>query len=912
MVSTPMVIYYLSILSILNSSPFSLIFDSVYVRYRLETESSATQIYTPYSTPSDGDLMMSGTKSFTVNVGDEGGGLEQGMNVNFTGKISGARIEGNFSDQGVPAETKGITEIDKMKFGVYAQRFGAELGDLDIQYPFGVVRSMGGGLVSFKDDPHQARAVYGQSKGRFTTISFNGVEGKQGPYFLSRAGQIIPESEKIFLNGAQLVRGDDYYIDYEMASLTFTTKHLITNRSRIEADFQYGDYDYPLILNSVDGYFAPGRVNLGLFIFREYNDKNAPLFFDLTPAEKFNLQQIGDDSTRAFRSGADSTAGDYIKVDDHFLYVGGDSGDYKVTFSYVGPGQGDYRYDRSIHAYRYMGTGLGEYLPRIYIPLPKKSEFAGVQLGYREMVDLKYYRSRHDRNLFSSEDDNDNTGQGFDGEFNLKKKIYYLKVNQMVLGPNLFIPGRKYEVDHCYRYNLSQDEVRTKSEFAAGLQPMNFLRLNSEYGLINNEYKRIASALNFYALDLGFEFLNLLHRYQIGLDTSTKWLNINCRFLEERYDWREDYMWTSTNQFVLKFLSPLIFNLGYTYEDDTTGISRTKQGGFSISDIFEANLGIRNFINDRYIFASSRVHIVTRYFTTNGFFERTNSLIQKLDEVFRKVEPGRGNYVQDPVTREFIPKPRGDYIREFIRLEEFERVDAYRYSIDFYSMPFEVLEIRTAVDGSDEKLYRERNISPILTLQPGADFTFNLFGQNRRVADERYYGATETKNDQVGFEPSYRGLGGHFEYLRDIQLQDRHTIELKKGWKNWLLQNFRLKLDWWLKGGYNYMVVEMPYYYPELGYFHLYEPNCGAGVAYPLQNSGRIDLGAEFLYRFADIARLPFSIAIESPPGLTQNYNLNGSYNLNDWTVIFARYYAEKRPGEKITYNLRAELKIRF
>jgi len=66
----------------------------------------------------------------------------------------------------------------------------------------------------------------------------------QGPYRLNginneRAIRIIAGSEKIYLDGVQLKRGEnnDYIIDYSNAEITFTPRRIITSVSRISVDF---------------------------------------------------------------------------------------------------------------------------------------------------------------------------------------------------------------------------------------------------------------------------------------------------------------------------------------------------------------------------------------------------------------------------------------------------------------------------------------------------------------------------------------------------------------------------------------------------------------------------------------------------------------------------------------------------
>ncbi len=902
---------YLSIILVLSSLPASSLFDSVYCRYRAVAESSRFEQVAADTTVDEGDIMMSGTKSFAVDFKQGTGTFEQGLLVNFTGRLARARVEGNFSDQGIPSETRGITEVDKMRLGFYTDNFGAEIGDLDVVYPFGLTRGVAGGSAFLEVDRQRVRGLYGQSKGRFSSASLAGVEGKQGPYLLIREGQIVVESEKLYLNGSLMKRGDDYYIDYETGAVTFATRNLVTNRSRIEADFQYSRYAYPLLTNSIDGIYYAGPVKTGLFMLREYNDPSEPQFFTLTPEEKQNLRIIGDDSTRAFRSGVDSIPGDYRKIDDHFVYVGGDSGNYKVTFANAGAGNGSYTYDRAIHAFRYVGQGLGSYEPRLPIPLPKKTELYAAEAGFGDAARVEYYVSRNDRNLYSGRDDQDNSGQGGEVKLRLDRKQYFLNASQLLLDDNFVFPGRKYDIDYQYHYNINE-EIRRKTEIGAGVSPLDYLRLVGGYGLVNSSFRRITGGVNFFSAGFGLEMLNTMQRYQVVVDTTVKWFGFKIEYAREVYDWRTDRAWDSDNRITIRPVKILALRGGYRYEHDTMGIGRTRQAGLSIGEALEVDAGLRNFARDEYFFANARTRLVTAYLSLGGAFEKTNTAIQELDEVFRKVTPGQGNYVYDPVQDEYLPKRGGDYVREVVRLDEFKKISAYRYSLDAMLTPTEALELAARIDGVDEELFVEQNIAPTLTVQAGDMLSFDLAASRSNSLDRRYLGASERNAQSLAFEPRYRGLKGHTEAWSEQLSENDITEERRSGYRNWLIQDLRLKLDWWVKAGYNHEAIEMDYYYPGLGRFLLYEPHTGIGAGCAVGKVGRIDAGTEFLFRRASIDSLPFSVEVGSPLGFNQDYSLTGSYNLNSYTVVYARYHGEKRPDEKVAHDFRAELKLRF
>jgi hypothetical protein len=74
----------------------------------------------------------------------------------------------------------------------------------------------------------------------------------QGPYRLTgrnneRAIIIVPGSERVYIDGIEMVRGEtnDYTIEYGNGEVFFTAQRLITSASRIVVDFEYSDRQYP-------------------------------------------------------------------------------------------------------------------------------------------------------------------------------------------------------------------------------------------------------------------------------------------------------------------------------------------------------------------------------------------------------------------------------------------------------------------------------------------------------------------------------------------------------------------------------------------------------------------------------------------------------------------------------------------
>jgi hypothetical protein len=283
----------------------------------------------------------------------------------------------------------------------------------------------------------------GVAKGKFASTDVVPIENVQGPYRLNGPNGeqfiiVLANSEKVYLDGRLQTRGfdADYTIDYNLAEVTFTPRHLITRNSRIKIDFEYSDLNYARSLVAASHYQQLGRLSVhGNFYQEADNPDNAPNL-NLNDTLRSQLRRAGNVAV-ATGTGGDSVAYDRRIVQYHrelrvvggqrvpvFTYVGADSpidsvrGSYTVRFTDVGQGNGDYvrsTEPRFLAAngtvYEYMGSNLGRYRPVRLIPTPllKQLVTAGVsyQLDSSTTVFADVARSRLDRNRFSAETDQD-------------------------------------------------------------------------------------------------------------------------------------------------------------------------------------------------------------------------------------------------------------------------------------------------------------------------------------------------------------------------------------------------------------------------------------------------------------------------------------------------------------------------
>ncbi|NNF05544.1 MAG: hypothetical protein HKN21_02170, partial [Candidatus Eisenbacteria bacterium] len=283
---------------------------------------------------------------------------------------------------------------------------------------------------------HQ-NATLAATKGEFASVSFFGVDGRQGPYRLEdRAGAdgviVVAGSEKVFLDNELLLRGEeeDYVIDYSTGEITFTSRHLLTANSQITVDYEFSTARYRRGLMFGGGENIPvGPLgSLRAAFFRESDDSDNPLGGDLTAEEREQLAALGDSAlsvsggTRYVGPGL----GDYLLLADPetggdiFVFVDG-SGDYQVFFVEVGESRGTYEVDPDLSSetrtvYVFVGEGRGTHVVRRDLPPPQARTVANLRwekMGEAGEIFLEGAVSDEDRNTLSDFDDGDNGGDAF-------------------------------------------------------------------------------------------------------------------------------------------------------------------------------------------------------------------------------------------------------------------------------------------------------------------------------------------------------------------------------------------------------------------------------------------------------------------------------------------------------------------
>ncbi|MEN8207868.1 MAG: hypothetical protein ABFR50_01315, partial [Candidatus Fermentibacteria bacterium] len=368
-------------------------------------------------------LYISGSKRIGFSVG-EGGGLDQGTRISIEGMAApGITVSGSITDRNLTAghsSSELISQLDRIFFIVDGSSWQARLGDMDWisgngeTGPLSWRREVSG--VDAEADISEfisTGAGYGTSGDERQRSVFNTEEGIQGPYDVSGGWEIVPGSEKVWLDGQLLQRGatEDYQMEYASGLLTFTAGRLIRNAQRVEITFfQRGD-GFRKDFATAFAVYSRSGLAIELKGFYSQDDREAPLGFVLTEEAEAVLSEAGEDPAEAWIDGASSVGqgnGSYtLDSLGHYVYLGPGQGDWNVIFGRPPSGNGDYIFDSSLGGYLWAGTGVGTHLPRQYIQIPKGYSTGGFSADYGSgsiEMELEAVFSGRTGNLYNPEE----------------------------------------------------------------------------------------------------------------------------------------------------------------------------------------------------------------------------------------------------------------------------------------------------------------------------------------------------------------------------------------------------------------------------------------------------------------------------------------------------------------------------
>jgi hypothetical protein len=517
--------------------PFLL--DSVYLLREVEFGSTAQRPPTlapPVADRTDnlfnptGDLVFGGVKSISLSFGsNKSTALDQTLRATVEGNLtSSIKVRALLSDNNLPIQPEGNTEeleyLDKVLVELSGPNGKATLVDFSFSNDYSNYTEFRRELkgVSGEVSGHDSKvgAAAGSSKGVFRSISFRGTEQLQGPYELLSPGRvngevIIAGTERVYFDGDELQRGQnrDYTIDYDVGTITFTPRRLVTADTEIAIDFEVTQEQYSRTSTFAIGETSrlPAQFKLQTLLAREHDDSDRPKALSIEDPDRLILADAGDDEELAIAVGITFVGagnGDYDLVPGNPVagipdsYTFNDSmGEYHVLFVEVGAGNGDYVLDgisaKGVPFYQFEGVGQGNYVIGKKLPLPQSHSVMTTRLSRsgRFDADLQFNVSDFDRNTLSDKDDGDNIGDA--GEVRLGFKELPVGIGKIDIRGSVstiednFRSLEKTRRWYFYRdWNLEQDALVGREilqQLTSTFRRFESVRLDYDFGFIKRD-----------------------------------------------------------------------------------------------------------------------------------------------------------------------------------------------------------------------------------------------------------------------------------------------------------------------------------------------------------------------------------------------------------------------------------------
>ena len=481
-------------------------------------KTTITQVYqakNPDNFFEDDQLDKNGSISRGFVIGNQRDlGTISNFNLQLSGKLNEeVSILAAVSDNNMPIQPEGNTqqlqEFDKVNILFYTKKSGIELGDIGLSKPSGYflnLKKQTRGLRAYADFNTQNKnkpAIHsefstGLAKGKYNRQLFNGIEGNQGPYKLLVNNFesfiiILSGSEKIYLNGKLLTRGEqfDYVIDYNTSEITFTANQPITKDSRIVTEYEYSQQYYPRIQFLQTNHLQTRKANFWFNTFFEKDNKNDPLSESYNDDTKLFLSMLGDSVDNAFAPNIRNVGFSADKIlyrlkdsivgvelfDSIYVYsTDAEQAIYQLGFSYVGEQLGNYKPITSTangKVFEWVapvnGIRQGSYEPVSLFVTPKRLMMTNLggefQFGSQSKAGFEFALSNFDANTYSSLDKSNDIGYAMKMHWKqglLKSDTslvnMYLFADMQLVNQNFHPVENYYETEFERNWNLTEQK----------------------------------------------------------------------------------------------------------------------------------------------------------------------------------------------------------------------------------------------------------------------------------------------------------------------------------------------------------------------------------------------------------------------------------------------------------------------
>lgn len=217
---------------------------------------------------SHAEIETHGYKTMQVTVGDGGTQVDQELRLSIQGSLADSvYIDALLSDVDRKAgdqTTATLQEVDQIYFRVESPHAMLHLGDLTWDDNSMALTSFGrstlGAMAALRWNGSEVSGAWGTDEVTRYSRSFMGVQGQREGYHFDEAGgyiSVVPNSERVWLNGVELVRNRDYEVNYAGGLLNFKKSIIPGTDDEIRVE-----YDAYLDDNIWTMYAARGSLRL--------------------------------------------------------------------------------------------------------------------------------------------------------------------------------------------------------------------------------------------------------------------------------------------------------------------------------------------------------------------------------------------------------------------------------------------------------------------------------------------------------------------------------------------------------------------------------------------------------------------------------------------------------------------------
>ena len=512
--------------------------------------------------PFDG-LNTSGSITRGVTIGNnQNSTLNSNLDLQITGKLSNkVSLRAAIQDSNIPLQNGGysqrLDEFDQIFIELFSTNWSVRAGDLFLENRKsnylnfnkkvqGVAAKVNFGSPQSKTELFASAALV---RGQYAKATFIGQEGNQGPYKLTgKNGElfvlIISGSESVFVNGILLKRGEnsDYSIDYNAGELKFNSIYPISSEMRIVIEYQYSERSYTRFVTYAGANFEAKKWSIAGNLYSESDLQNQPLQQNLSESQVAILQNAGNNNDlmtapsavlesysankilykKAVNSGTDIFQ--YSNVETDVLYA--------VKFTFIGNNLGNYKLISSNaigKIYEYVapisGIKQGSFEPITRLIPPTKIQIAtvlgAINPSEKTAVNFEIGVSNNDLNLFSTIDDQNNTGIA--AKINSKQRLYSGKFNADGFANFQFIQNNFRTIERLFAIEFNRD---WNLSLPVGNQSLLISGVNFDFKTTGN------AKYQFEKLDFSQNFSGSRHLMSVVFKQKKLYLQSNSSYLK--------------------------------------------------------------------------------------------------------------------------------------------------------------------------------------------------------------------------------------------------------------------------------------------------------------------------------------------------------------------------------------------